>query len=63
MSSDLTQDQVADAVASGKHRYDTDKLIGWQVFLGLLCVFTGQFYTIPLGLPLLGLTVFLRNKT
>lgn len=58
----LSQDQVANAVASGKHRYDADKMITWQVILGLLCILTGQFYTIPVGLPLLILTVWGRNK-
>jgi hypothetical protein len=62
MADPLTQNQVADAVASGKHRYDMDKVIGWQVALGLVCLVTGAFQTVPLGLGLLVLTVFLRNK-
>ena len=62
MTENLSKDQVADAVASGKHRYDFDQVIGWQVALGLLCLITGQFATVPLGLGLLAVTVFLRNK-
>jgi hypothetical protein len=59
---DLNQDQMANAVASGKHRYEMDKVIGWQVVLGVLALLTGQFYTIPLGAGLLALTVYIRNK-
>ena len=59
---DLNQDQMANAVASGKHRYEMDKVIGWQVVLGVLALLTGQFYTIPLGTGLLALTVYIRNK-
>jgi hypothetical protein len=59
---DLNQDQMANAVASGKHRYDLDKVIGWQVILGILAVATGQFATIPVGAGLLVLTLYFRNK-
>ena len=58
---DLNQDQLANAVAAGRHRYNWDKLMGWQVALGLLCVVTGQFYTIPVGLGLLGLSALARK--
>jgi hypothetical protein len=57
-----SKEEMADAVASGKHRYDFDKLIGWQVALGLVCIVTGQLQTIPVGLALLALTLYLRNK-
>ena len=57
----LNHDQIANAVASGKHRYDWDKLMGWQVALGILCLFTGQFYTIPVGLGFLGLSALARK--
>lgn len=58
---DLNHDQLANAVASGKHRYNWDKLMGWQVALGLLCIVTGQFQTIPIGLGLLGLSAVARK--
>lgn len=60
---ELNKDDLADAVASGKHRYDFDKLIGLQVALGLLCLWVGAFQTVPVGLALLALTIYLRNKT
>lgn len=57
-----SKDEIAEAVASGKHRYDFDKLIGWQLALGLLCIVVGQFQTVPIGLLLLALTLYLRSK-
>jgi hypothetical protein len=57
----LTQDQMAESVASGKHRYDMDQLIGWQVIGGVLCIAVGAFSTVPLGLGLLALTLWLRT--
>lgn len=57
----LTQNQMADAVASGKHRYDLDKCIGMWIILGILFIGAGAYSTIPLGLGLLALTVGLRK--
>lgn len=59
---ELDKNDVANAVASGKHRYDLDKLISCQVVLGLVCVWSGQYQTVPVGLALLLLTLYLRNK-
>ena len=59
---ELDKNDVANAVASGKHRYDLDKLLGLQVALGLLCLWVGAFQTVPVGLALLALTLYLRNK-
>jgi hypothetical protein len=58
----LNQNQMADAVASGKHRYDLDKCIGLQVIMGFLCIALGLTSTIPVGLGLLILSVWLRTK-
>ncbi len=58
----LSKDEIAEAVASGKHRYDFDKLIGLQVALGLACIWAGAYQTIPIGLSLLALSLYLRNK-
>ena len=58
---DLNHDQIANAVASGKHRYDWDKVMGWQVLLGILAVMTGQFYTLPVGLGFLALSALARK--
>jgi len=57
-----TQDQIANSVASGKHRYELDKVIGWQVILGVLFIACGGYSTVPLGLGLLALTIWLRKK-
>jgi len=58
----LNQNQMANAVASGKHRYDLDKCIGLQVIMGFLCIASGLTGTIPVGLGLLILSVWLRTK-
>jgi hypothetical protein len=58
----LNQNQMADAVASGKHRYDLDKCIGWQIIMGFLCIAAGLTNTIPIGLGLLVLSYYLRSK-
>ena len=60
--SNLTQDQMADAVASGKHRYELDGVIGWQIIGGVIAVSCGAFGTVPIGLGFLALTVWLRTK-
>jgi hypothetical protein len=57
----LNQNQMADAVASGKHRYDLDQAIGMQVILGILFIAVGAYSTIPLGLGFLALTVVMRK--
>ena len=57
-----TQDQMANSVASGKHRYELDKVIGWQVILGVWFIAGGGYSTVPLGLGLLALTIWLRKK-
>jgi len=57
----LTQNQMTDAVASGKHRYDLDQAIGSQVILGILAIGLGWYSTIPLGLGFLALTVVMRK--
>ena len=57
----LNQNQMADAVASGKHRYDLDQAIGSQVILGILAIGLGWYSTIPLGLGFLALTVVMRK--
>jgi len=59
--SQLTQNQMADSVASGKHRYELDKIIGWQVIGGVLCIACGAFSTVPLGLGFLALSIWLRK--
>jgi hypothetical protein len=59
--SNLTQDQMAEAVASGKHRYELDKVIGWQVIFGVLFVACGGFFSVPWGLGALALTIWLRR--
>ena len=59
--SNLTQDQMANSVASGKHRYELDKVIGWQVIFGVLFVACGAFSTVPVGLGALALTIWLRR--
>ena len=57
----LNQNQMADAVASGKHRYELDKCIGMQIILGILFIGAGAYSTIPLGLGFLALTVVRRK--
>ena len=59
----LTQNQMAEAVASGKRRYELDKIIGWQIILGVLFVACGASSTVPIGLGLLILTFWLRKTT
>ena len=59
--SNLTQDQMADAVASGKHRYELDGVIGLQIIGGVIAVSCGAFGTVPIGLGLLALAVWLRK--
>ena len=63
MSDPLSKDDIANAVAEGKHRYDTDKLIGMLVALGLLCLWLGLYNTIPFGLAVLALAIWSRNKS
>ena len=57
----LNQNEMAEAVASGKHRYELDKLIGFQVILGVLIIVCGGYSTIPVGAGLLALTIWLRR--
>jgi len=59
--SNLNQNQVADAVASGKHRYDLDRTIGLQIIAGVMCLALGLTATIPVGAGLLALTIWLRK--
>ena len=59
--SNLNQDQVADAVASGKLRYDLDQTIGLQIMAGVLCLALGLTATVPVGVGLLALTIWLRK--
>ena len=59
--SKLTHNEMADGVASGKHRYELDKVIGWQVIFGVLFVACGAFSTVPVGLGALALTIWLRR--
>jgi len=61
--SQLTQDQMAEAVASGKARYELDKVIGYQVILGVLFIACGGYSTIPVGAGLLALTIWIRKIT
>ena len=57
----LTQSQMADSVASGKHRYDMDQIIGLQIIGGVIAVWCGAFATVPVGLGLLVLSVWIRR--
>ena len=57
----LNQNEMAEAVASGKHRYELDQVIGLQVIGGVLCIAVGAFSTIPLGAGLLALAIWLRR--
>jgi len=57
----LTHNQLADSFASGKHRYELDQVIGWQVIFGVLFIACGGYSTIPVGAGLLALTVWLRR--
>ena len=57
----LNQNQMAEAVASGKHRYDLDKCIGLQILAGFMCIALGLTGAIPVGLGLLALTIWLRK--
>ena len=57
----LNQNEMAEAVASGKHRYELDKVIGWQVIFGVLFIACGGYSTIPVGAGLLALTIWLRR--
>jgi hypothetical protein len=59
--SQLTQNHMADSVASGKHRYELDKVIGWQVIFGVLFIACGAFSTVPWGLGFLALSIWLRK--
>jgi len=59
----LTQDQMAEAVASGKSRYELDKVIGYQVILGVLFIACGGYSTILVGAGLLALTIWIRKIT
>ena len=52
---------MSEAVASGKHRYELDKLIGFQVIFGVLIIVCGGYSTIPVGAGLLALTIWLRR--
>ena len=45
----LNQNEMAEAVASGKSRYELDKVIGYQVILGVLFIACGGYSTIPVG--------------
>jgi hypothetical protein len=57
----LNQNEMAEAVASGKHRYELDKVIGYQVILGVLFIACGGYSTIPVGAGLLAVTIWLRR--
>ncbi len=62
MSDPLSKEDIANAVAKGKHRYDADKFIGFLVALGLLCLWLGLYKTIPFGLAILALAIWSRNQ-
>jgi len=57
----LNQNQMAEAIASGQHRYELDKVIGCQVIFGVLFIACGGYSTIPVGAGLLALTIWLRK--
>ena len=57
----LTQSQMADSVASCKHRYNMDQIISLQILGGVIAVWCGAFATVPVGLGLLVVSVWLRR--